>query len=62
MCHALGGPDLRLGIDAGVDSIEHGRYLADEPELIAIMAQRGIYLTPTLLVYVYLHESPAPHV
>jgi imidazolonepropionase-like amidohydrolase len=62
MCHALGGPGLRLAIEAGVDSIEHGCYLADEPELLAMMAERGIVLTPTLLVYVYHRESPAPHV
>jgi imidazolonepropionase-like amidohydrolase len=62
MCHALGGPGLRLAIEAGVDSIEHGCYLAEEPELIAMMAERGIFLTPTLLVYVYHRESPAPHV
>ena len=62
MCHALGGPGLRLAVEAGVDSIEHGCYLADEPDLIAMMAERGIVLTPTLLVYVYHRESRAPHV
>jgi imidazolonepropionase-like amidohydrolase len=62
MCHALGGPGLRLAIEAGVDSIEHGSYLADEPELIAMMAERGTVFTPTLLVYVYHRESAAPHV
>jgi imidazolonepropionase-like amidohydrolase len=62
MCHALGGPGLRLAVEAGVDSIEHGCYLAEEPELLAAMAERGIFLTPTLLVYVYHRESPSPHV
>jgi len=62
MCHALGGPGLVLALEAGVDSIEHGCYLAEEPELIALMAERGIVLTPTLLVYVHHRESPAPHV
>jgi imidazolonepropionase-like amidohydrolase len=62
MCHALGGPGLRLAIEAGVDSIEHGSYLAEEPELFAMMAERGTVFTPTLLVYVYHRESPAPHV
>jgi len=62
MCHALGGPGLRLAVEAGVDSIEHGSYLAEEPALLAMMAERGIVLTPTLLVYVYHRESPAPHV
>jgi imidazolonepropionase-like amidohydrolase len=62
MCHALGGPGLRLALEASVDSIEHGCYLDEDPELIPMMAERGIVLTPTLLVYVYHSESKAPHV
>jgi imidazolonepropionase-like amidohydrolase len=62
MCHALGGPGLRLAIESGVDSIEHGSYLADEPDLFAMMAERGTFFTPTLLVYVYHRDSPTPHV
>ena len=62
MCHALGGPGLRIAVRAGVDSIEHGSYLDEEPELLARMAERGIFLVPTLTVYVYHRESPAPHV
>jgi imidazolonepropionase-like amidohydrolase len=62
MCHALGGPGLRLAVEAGVDSIEHGCYLDEDPELIPMMAERGIVLTPTLLVYEYHSESKAPHV
>src|SRR5215472_10161561 len=62
LCHALGGPGLRLAIEAGVDSIEHGCYLGEEPDLLAMMAERGTFLTPTLLVYVYHRESQAPHV
>ncbi len=62
MCHALGGPGLRVAVEAGVDSIEHGCYLVEEPELLAMMAERGIVLTPTLLVYVYHRDSAAPHV
>jgi imidazolonepropionase-like amidohydrolase len=62
MCHALGGSGLRLAIEAGVDSIEHGSYLAEEPDLFATMAARGTFFTPTLLVYVYHRESSAPHV
>ena len=61
-CHALGGPGLRLALEAGVDSIEHGCYLDEDPELIAMMAERGVFLVPTLTVYEYHRESPAPHV
>jgi imidazolonepropionase-like amidohydrolase len=62
MCHALGGPGLRLALEAGVDSIEHGCYLDEDPEMIAMMAERGIFLVPTLTVYEYHRQSPAPHV
>src|SRR5262250_1896538 len=62
MCHALGGPGLRTAVRAGVDSIEHGTYLDEEPELMAEMAERRVFLVPTLTVYVYHRESPAPHV
>ena len=62
MCHALGGSGLRLGIEAGVDSIEHGCYLDEDPDLIPMMAEKKIVLTPTLLVYEYHSESKAAHV
>src|SRR5262252_2089487 len=62
MCHALGGPGLRVAIEAGVDSIEHGCYLDEDRELIPMMAEKGIFFVPTLLVYEYHRESPAPHV
>jgi imidazolonepropionase-like amidohydrolase len=62
MCHALGGPGLRLALEAGVDSIEHGCYLDEDPELIPMMAERRIVLAPTLLVYEYHRASKAAHV
>jgi imidazolonepropionase-like amidohydrolase len=62
MCHALGGSGLRLAIEAGVDSIEHGCYLDEEPDLLGRMADRSIFFTPTLTVYVYHRQSQAPHV
>src|SRR5499426_1226431 len=62
MCHALGGPGLRVAIEAGVDSIEHGSYLDEDRELIPMMAERRIFYVPTLTVYEYHRESPAPHV
>src|SRR5437867_8241074 len=62
MCHALGGPGLRVAVEAGVDSIEHGCYLDEDPELIPMMAERGIFFVPTLTVYEYHRESAAPHV
>jgi imidazolonepropionase-like amidohydrolase len=62
MCHALAGAGLRIALEAGVDSIEHGCYLDEDPELLPMMAERGIFLVPTLLVYEYHRESSFPHV
>ena len=62
MCHALGGPGLRMAIEAGVDSIEHGCYLDEDPELIPMMVERGTFFVPTLTVYVFHRELSAPHV
>ena len=62
MCHALGGPGLRLAVEAGVDSIEHGCYLDEDPELIAMMAERRTFFVPTLTVYTHHSESKAAHV
>jgi imidazolonepropionase-like amidohydrolase len=62
MCHALGGPGLRLAIEAGVDSIEHGCYLDEDPELIPIMAEQGTFFVPTLTVYAFHRERSASHV
>lgn len=62
MCHALGGEGLRTAVLAGVDSIEHGCYLDEEPDLLGMMAARGVFLVPTLTVYVYHRDSAAAHV
>jgi imidazolonepropionase-like amidohydrolase len=62
MCHALGGDGLRIAIEAGVDSIEHGCYLDEDPELLPMMAEKGIFFVPTLTVYVFHRERSAPHV
>jgi imidazolonepropionase-like amidohydrolase len=62
MCHALGGAGLRIALEAGVDSIEHGCYLDEDPELIPMMAERGVFFVPTLLVYEYHSESKSPWV
>jgi len=62
MCHALGGRGLDIAIEAGVDSIEHGCYLDEDPRHLEGMAERGIFFVPTLLVYEYHRKSPQPHV
>ena len=62
LCHALGGRGLDIAIEAGVDSIEHGCYLDENPRHLERMAERGIFFVPTLLVYEYHRRSPQPHV
>src|SRR5437868_13877746 len=62
MCHALGGGGLRIAIEAGVDSIEHGCYLDEEPELRGLMAERGIFFVPTFAVYEYHRKSALAHI
>ena len=62
MCHALGGPGLRLAVEAGVHSIEHGGYLDLDPDLAPMMAAKGIFYVPTFMVYVYhAGERGAPY-
>lgn len=48
-CHAFGGEGLRNCLNAGVESIEHGVELEDGD--VKLMAQKGIYLVPTLYHY-----------
>ena len=62
ICHALGGRGLRIAVEAGVDSIDHGCYLDQEPELLDAMARKGIFFVPTFAVYDFHRKSPQPHV
>ena len=61
MCHALGGAGLRNAIEAGANSIEHGTYLDEDPELIKMMADKGTFFVPTFSVYVFHGERGTPH-
>ena len=61
MCHVLGGTGLRMAVEAGVDSIEHGSYLNQDPELLDMMARTGIYFAPTFSVFFYHAERGSPH-
>ena len=61
MCHALGGPGLRYAIESGVDSIEHGAYLDEDPDLLEIMLQKDIFFTPTFSVYTFHEKFGTPH-
>ena len=39
-----------------------GTYLDEEPDMLALMAERGVTLVPTLTFYFYHRESQEPHV
>lgn len=46
--HAEGIAGTELAIEEGVDTIEHGMYLNQRPDLLERMAERGQVLVPTL--------------
>ncbi len=54
--HAVGGAGLRMSIEAGVDTIEHGSYLNQDPDLLNMMAGEGIFFVPTFTVF-NLHRT-----
>lgn len=47
--HAYTPESIRLAIDNGVMGIEHGNLL--DEETASVMAQKGVFLTPTLITY-----------
>jgi imidazolonepropionase-like amidohydrolase len=52
--HATSDTGVRISIEAGVDSIEHGNSI--RPEVAQLMVKKGIYLCPTLTVGAYVAE------
>ena len=48
--HAHGIDGVRKAVQAGINTLEHGTYLFQDPQVIQYMAQHGIYLVPTLKV------------
>lgn len=59
--HASGIIGIRNALEAGVDAIEHGSYLHEDPEAIELMAKRGVFLVPTRKAFtaVVKHGSEA---
>ena len=51
--HAKNGPGLRFAVEEGVDSIEHGTQLKEQPTLIKHMADHGQFLVPTIGMFFY---------
>ena len=62
LCHAVGGTGLPISIQAGAGSIEHGCYLAVNPDWIKMMADQGTFFTPTFEVYDFHSTVSAPHI
>ena len=55
--HAMALNGVRNSVEAGVDSIEHGNYIADED--LKTMASRGIFYVPTIFVGEYVAQGRA---
>jgi imidazolonepropionase-like amidohydrolase len=55
--HAMALYGVHNSVEAGVDSIEHGDYIADAD--LATMAAKGIYYVPTIFVGEYVAEGRA---
>jgi len=46
--HTSGGPSVTMAVRAGLDSVEHGHWI--DEETADLMAERGTFYVPTLLV------------
>ena len=55
--HAMALQGVHNSVEAGVDSIEHGNYIADED--LKAMVQKGIFYVPTIYVGEYVAEGRA---
>lgn len=55
--HAMGLHGVHNAVVAGVDSIEHGNYIA--PEDLQMMVAKGIYYVPTIYVGEYVAQGRA---
>ena len=55
--HAMALYGVHNSVEAGVDSIEHGNYIAEED--MKVMVQKGIYYVPTIYVGEYVAAGRA---
>ena len=55
--HAIALYGVHNSVEAGVDTIEHGNYIADED--LKAMVAKGIYYVPTIFVGEYVAEGRA---
>ncbi len=52
---------MRMAIEGGAGSIEHGCYLAEDPDLLKMMADQGTFFVPTFEIYEFHSTVSAPH-
>jgi imidazolonepropionase-like amidohydrolase len=50
-----------MAVENGVGSIEHGCYLAEDPDLLKMMADNGTFFVPTFEIYEFHSTVSAPH-
>jgi imidazolonepropionase-like amidohydrolase len=55
--HAEGVNGIRLAVDCGVHTIEHGEEASQDPRLLEAMAATGIVLVPTLALFDMVVDS-----
>jgi imidazolonepropionase-like amidohydrolase len=55
--HAIALNGVHNSVEAGVDSVEHGNYIADAD--LKVMAEKGIYYVPTIYVGEYVAHGRA---
>ena len=55
--HAMALNGVHNSVEAGVDTIEHGNYIADDD--LKLMVSKGIYYVPTIFVGVYVAQGRA---
>src|SRR5215469_8340874 len=55
--HAMALHGVHNSVEAGVDTIEHGNYIADED--LQTMASRGVFYVPTIFVGEYVAQGRA---
>src|SRR3989440_8363331 len=53
--HCHGDAAARIAIEAGVDSIEHGRFLTEDT--LKLMKAKGVYLVPTRMAVYWVSKQ-----
>jgi imidazolonepropionase-like amidohydrolase len=60
--HAHGVVGIARAVEAGVDTIEHGTHLHEDPGVAREMAARGVFLVPTLKALAKIADPEGPGV